>query len=173
MGGEVITGIIEKHNTIEAKKFFSQIHEKWSFCDFYNRNFFFSLPPMLLLVGVALALADWCAIQGRTPLQKKLPPRIPVQKYPIRKYGTKNHLSENTPSQTLRMWSCTGNPGRSSSVDLTPYVVLHEESWLKTWMSEISSQASHMRVGGDDVTSRYTPTTTERKTKLGLYKNTT
>jgi len=36
-------------------------------------------------------------------------------------------------------------------------------------MSEIFLQASHLRVGGDDVTSRIHPTT-ERKTKIGYIK---
>lgn len=87
---------------------------------------------MLLLVGVALALADWwCAIQGRTPLQKKLPPRIPVHKYPIRKYGTKTiyvkYTFTNTPYVVLHWKSWTKFISRSH----TPYVVLHEESWVK------------------------------------------
>jgi len=52
--GEVITGIIEKYNTIEAKKFFRRYKRSEAFAIFII-EFSFSLPPMLLLVGVALA----------------------------------------------------------------------------------------------------------------------
>jgi hypothetical protein len=69
---------------------------------------------MLLVVVAlaALALSDGCAIQGRTPLQKKLPQRIPVQKDPIRKYGTKTIYVKYTFTNS-------------------PYVILHWKSWMK------------------------------------------
>ncbi len=88
MGGEVITVIIQKHNKIEARDFL-QLDEKWSFCDFYNR-ILFCLPPMLL-VGVALALShSQTDAQFKRELGfRKTSTKIPVQKYPIRKYGTK------------------------------------------------------------------------------------
>jgi len=84
----------------------------------------------MLLVGVALelALADGCAIQGRTPLQKNFH-KNPCTKIPYTKIRYKNHLGEihlhQFPvygpaleildevhqSKPLQMWSCTGNHG--------------------------------------------------------------
>jgi hypothetical protein len=151
-----------------SKNFFLQIHEKWSFCDFYNRIVYF-LPPMLLLVGVALALtlADGYAIQERTRLQKNFH-KNPCTKIPYTKIRYKNHLrrihldqlpvceilywkywmkfisriysvcgpaleilNEVQKSNPLLMWPCTRHIGWSSSVDPTPYVVLHWTSWMK------------------------------------------
>jgi hypothetical protein len=80
---------------------------------------------------------------------EKTSTKNPCTKIPYTKIRYKNHLREihlhkhsvcspaleilNEVHQSipLRMWSYTKNLGWSSSVDPTPYVVLHEESWVK------------------------------------------
>ncbi len=109
MGGEVITGIIQKHNKIEARNFL-QIHEEWSFCDFYNRIFFIFFRRCCC--SLALQSQTHAQFNGKQRF-RKTSTRIPVQKYPIRKYGTKKII--------YMKYTFTNSS----------YVVLHWKSWMK------------------------------------------
>ncbi len=149
MGGEVITGIIEKTQHNWSKEFFSQIHEKWSFCDFYNRIFFFLFRRCCCsLASHSHSQTDDAQFKGELRFRKNFHQeslyKNTLYENTVQKPSTWNTLHKHSvcspaleilnevhQSIPLRMWSYTKNLGWSSSVDPTPYVVLHEESWLK------------------------------------------